>query len=108
MEFKGKTVIVTGAGKGIGREIVRMLAGRGAYIVALTRSAADVDALRGEFAAGQSRSISPTPMRPERLSSLPFPQISLSTAPARPSFSRFSRQPSKPSTVSSRSTRVLR
>ncbi|WP_392709962.1 SDR family oxidoreductase [Rhizobium ruizarguesonis] len=48
MDFKGKTVIVTGAGKGIGREIVRMLAERGAQVVALTRSAADVEALRVE------------------------------------------------------------
>ncbi|MGO7419738.1 SDR family NAD(P)-dependent oxidoreductase, partial [Rhizobium ruizarguesonis] len=37
MDFKGKTVIVTGAGKGIGREIVRMLAERGAQVAALTR-----------------------------------------------------------------------
>ncbi|MGO7917335.1 SDR family NAD(P)-dependent oxidoreductase, partial [Rhizobium ruizarguesonis] len=48
MDFKGKTVIVTGAGKGIGREIVRMLAERGAQVVALTRSAADVEELRVE------------------------------------------------------------
>ncbi|HWT56789.1 MAG TPA: SDR family oxidoreductase [Rhizobium sp.] len=48
MDFNGKTVIVTGAGKGIGREIARMLVERGAHVVALTRSAADVDALREE------------------------------------------------------------
>jgi NAD(P)-dependent dehydrogenase (short-subunit alcohol dehydrogenase family) len=42
MDFRGKTVIVTGAGKGIGREIVRMLVERGALVLALTRSAADV------------------------------------------------------------------
>ncbi|MGO8506396.1 SDR family NAD(P)-dependent oxidoreductase, partial [Rhizobium leguminosarum] len=34
---------------GIGREIVRMLSERGAQVVALTRSGADVEALRGEF-----------------------------------------------------------
>jgi NAD(P)-dependent dehydrogenase (short-subunit alcohol dehydrogenase family) len=48
MDFKGKTVIVTGAGKGIGREIARMLVERGAQVVALTRSASDVDLLRAE------------------------------------------------------------
>ncbi|RWX14661.1 SDR family oxidoreductase [Rhizobium leguminosarum] len=48
MDFRGKTVIVTGAGKGIGREIVRMLVERGALVVALTRSAADVEALQEE------------------------------------------------------------
>ncbi|RFB98679.1 short-chain dehydrogenase [Rhizobium leguminosarum bv. trifolii] len=49
MDFKGKTVIVTGAGKGIGREIAGMLTERGADVVALTRSAADVAVLREEF-----------------------------------------------------------
>ncbi len=46
MDFENKTVIVTGAGKGIGRATVELLIGRGAQVVALTRSAADVEALR--------------------------------------------------------------
>ena len=49
MDFKGKTVIVTGAGKGIGRAIAGMLVERGAHVVALTRSAADVEVLREEL-----------------------------------------------------------
>ncbi|MBB5751672.1 SDR family oxidoreductase [Prosthecomicrobium pneumaticum] len=45
MEFSGKRVLVTGAGKGIGRAIVELLVERGARVVALSRSAADLDAL---------------------------------------------------------------
>jgi L-xylulose reductase len=46
MNFQGKTVIVTGAGKGIGRSTVDLLISKGATVAALTRSAADVKELR--------------------------------------------------------------
>lgn len=46
MDFKGKRVLLTGAGKGIGRVLAEMLLARGAAVVALTRSASDVEALR--------------------------------------------------------------
>lgn len=49
MEFQGKRVIVTGAGKGIGRHTALLLAERGAEIVALSRSQSDLDALRAEI-----------------------------------------------------------
>lgn len=52
--FEGKTVVITGAGKGIGRETARHLAGRGAQIVAMARTAADLDSLSDEIG---SRSI---------------------------------------------------
>jgi L-xylulose reductase len=39
MEFSGKSVLVTGAGKGIGLAVAKMLAARGAKIVAISRSA---------------------------------------------------------------------
>ena len=48
MSLSGKRALVTGAGKGIGREIVAALARRGAAVVALSRSAADLEALRAE------------------------------------------------------------
>lgn len=48
MDFKGKTVIVTGAGKGIGRTIAVMLSQRGAKVVAMTRSQEDLDSLVAE------------------------------------------------------------
>jgi L-xylulose reductase len=47
MSLQGKTVIVTGAGKGIGRATVDLLMARGATVVALTRSADDVRGLQG-------------------------------------------------------------
>ena len=49
MTFKGKRVLVTGAGKGIGRATVKDLTQRGAEPVALSRTPADLDALRAEF-----------------------------------------------------------
>ena len=49
MDFSGKRVIVTGAGKGIGRSTALMLAKRGAKVVALTRSPADLESLEREI-----------------------------------------------------------
>lgn len=49
MEFEGKSVLVTGAGKGIGRATAVFLAQRGATIIALSRSQADLDALSAEI-----------------------------------------------------------
>lgn len=48
--FHDKRVVVTGAGKGIGRDIVRLLAERGAGVVAVSRTATDLDTLRAECA----------------------------------------------------------
>jgi NAD(P)-dependent dehydrogenase (short-subunit alcohol dehydrogenase family) len=44
-DFTGKTAIVTGAGKGIGKATVELLAARGAQIIAISRTQADLDAL---------------------------------------------------------------
>lgn len=51
--FDGKRVIVTGAGKGIGRATALLLAERGATMVAMARTAADLDSLAAEI-GGQS------------------------------------------------------
>jgi L-xylulose reductase len=53
-EFAEKVVLVTGAGKGIGRAIAVMLAARGAGVVAMSRSAEDLRELEAEIG---SRSI---------------------------------------------------
>lgn len=49
MQFSGKSVIITGAGKGIGRACARVMAARGAEVIALSRTAADLDSLRAEI-----------------------------------------------------------
>lgn len=48
MSLAGKRILVTGAGKGIGRAIVHLLTERGATVVALSRSAADLESLKAE------------------------------------------------------------
>lgn len=49
IHLKGKRALVTGAGKGIGREIAAVLTECGAQVVALSRTQADLDSLRAEI-----------------------------------------------------------
>jgi L-xylulose reductase len=48
MSFEGKTVLITGAGKGIGRATVADLLRRGARVIALSRTAADLAEIEAE------------------------------------------------------------
>jgi NAD(P)-dependent dehydrogenase (short-subunit alcohol dehydrogenase family) len=50
MMLSGKTIALTGAGKGIGRACADFFVAQGARVVALTRSADDVAALHRDFA----------------------------------------------------------
>ena len=50
-QFEGRTVIITGAGKGIGRAVALEMAGRGAKVIAMSRTQADLDALVTEIGA---------------------------------------------------------
>jgi NAD(P)-dependent dehydrogenase (short-subunit alcohol dehydrogenase family) len=49
IRFDGQRALVTGAGKGIGRAIAVHLAGCGATVVAISRTAADLQALHAEI-----------------------------------------------------------
>lgn len=49
MQFSGKSVIITGAGKGIGRACAKLMAERGAEVVALSRTQSDLDSLKAEI-----------------------------------------------------------
>ncbi|MEX0744268.1 MAG: glucose 1-dehydrogenase [Phycisphaeraceae bacterium] len=46
IDFSGKRVLVTGAGKGIGRTISELLASCGATVIAVSRTEADLQSLR--------------------------------------------------------------
>jgi len=48
IRLDGKRALVTGAGKGIGREVARLLTACGADVTALSRSASDLETLRQE------------------------------------------------------------
>ncbi|MCA8879853.1 MAG: SDR family oxidoreductase [Rhodobacteraceae bacterium] len=48
-QFSGKSIIITGAGKGIGRAASELLAQRGAEIVAVSRTRSDLDSLRARI-----------------------------------------------------------
>lgn len=51
IDFKGKKALVTGAGRGIGKEIVRLLVQCNAQVVAVTKTQANLDELKVEFPA---------------------------------------------------------
>ncbi|CAN7399735.1 SDR family oxidoreductase [Trinickia sp. LjRoot230] len=48
-EFAGKTVLITGAGKGIGHATARVMAARGARVIAASRTQRDLDMLAEEI-----------------------------------------------------------
>ena len=52
MEFQGQRVLVTGAGKGIGRSLVERLAAEGAEVIALSRTQSDLDQIASELGCG--------------------------------------------------------
>jgi NAD(P)-dependent dehydrogenase (short-subunit alcohol dehydrogenase family) len=51
LRLDGEVAIVTGAGRGIGREVARVLADQGASVVVASRTAAELDELTAELTA---------------------------------------------------------
>ena len=53
MLLKNKICIVTGAGKGFGREIAKEFYAQGAKLALITRSQSDINDLNSEFDSGR-------------------------------------------------------
>lgn len=66
-KLAGRTAVVTGAGKGLGKAIALALAAEGARVALVARTRADVEALAGEIAAsGAAACAFPADVRRER------------------------------------------
>jgi 3-oxoacyl-[acyl-carrier protein] reductase len=59
LELTGRVALVTGASKGIGREVARQLAEEGADVVITARTAGPLEAAAGEIAARSGRTVIP-------------------------------------------------
>ena len=57
LKLRGRTALITGASKGIGRAIAAVLAEEGCNLILVSRTAADLDAARKEIAARHNVSI---------------------------------------------------
>lgn len=66
MLLKGKTAIVTGGGRGIGRAVARKLASEGAAILVSSRSAKEIEAVAAEIqqAGGRAKAVAADVSKP--------------------------------------------
>ena len=54
LKLAGKRALVTGAGRGLGRSISLCLAGEGAEVVVVSRTAQDIESLVAEMEIGRA------------------------------------------------------
>ena len=54
LNLHGRTALITGASKGIGRAIAAVLAEEGCNLILVSRTAADLEAARNEIAASHN------------------------------------------------------
>ena len=57
LNLRGRTALITGASKGIGRAIAAVLAQEGCNLILVSRTAADLEAARQEIAASHNVSV---------------------------------------------------
>jgi len=57
LNLRGRTALITGASKGIGRAIAAVLAREGCNLILVSRTAADLEAARQEIAASHNVSV---------------------------------------------------
>ena len=57
MEFEGKVVVITGAGKGIGKIAAEKFAAEGASVAVASRTAAEIERTAEEIRAGGGKAI---------------------------------------------------
>lgn len=62
LELGGRKALVTGASKGIGRAVARLLAAEGCDLVLASRTAADLDSVRDEVRAQHNVAVSTAPI----------------------------------------------
>ena len=74
--LKGKTIVITGAGSGIGRQTAKSLSNCGTNLILLSKDQAKLESLYDEINSDNSRNISIQPIDFEKVQEREFVKIS--------------------------------